>query len=69
MKVLGHVYRRLVDAVVRTSDIVKVDGRNKGRGRLQLILEAVVQKELLISQKAMLSKQLNGDNRFMYPTQ
>lgn len=38
----GHVYCRLVDAVVRKSDMVTVDGSIKRRGRQKLTLEAVV---------------------------
>lgn len=41
----GHVYHGSVDAVVR-SYMVTVDGSSKGRGRLKLTLEAVVQKDL-----------------------
>lgn len=46
MKLFGHVYRRSVDAVVKMSDILMVDGSSKSQGQIQLTLEAVVQKVL-----------------------
>lgn len=40
------VYGRSVNAVVKRSDLVTIDGSTKRRGRLQLSLEVVAQEEL-----------------------
>lgn len=41
-----RVQCRLIDAVVRRSDMVMVDGSIKGRGRPRLTLETVIRKDL-----------------------
>lgn len=42
----GYVYYRSLDAVVRRSDMGRVEGSIKGRGSPKLTSQAVVQKDL-----------------------
>lgn len=42
----GHVYRRSVVAIVRRSDMGRVEGSIMGRGSPKLTLQVVVQKDL-----------------------
>ena len=46
----GHVWRRVINALVRKSDYIQVERRKKGRGRPKIILVKVVKNDVSIKE-------------------
>jgi hypothetical protein len=44
----GHVQRRAINAPVRKSELIQVEGTKKGRGRPKITLIEVVKNDMLI---------------------
>ena len=46
----GHVWRRVINALVRKSDYIQVERRKKGRGRPKITLVKVVKNDVSIKE-------------------
>ena len=47
LKWFEHICRRPIDAIVRKSDMIISNDNTRGRGRLKLILGAVVKNDMI----------------------
>ena len=43
----GHVQRRVINALVRKSELIQMEGTKEGRGRSKIILIEVIKKLLI----------------------
>ena len=46
----GHVWRRVINALVRKSDYIQVERRKKGRGRPKITLVKIVKNDVSIKE-------------------
>ena len=44
----SHVQKRTINAIVRKSELIQVEGTKKGRGRPKITLIKVIKKDMLI---------------------
>ena len=61
----GHVQRRVINAPVRKSELIQVEGMKKGRGRPKIILVQVIKKDMTIKEvtKSMTIDRVEWRNR------
>jgi hypothetical protein len=46
LKLIGHVQRKVINCLVRKSDLIQVKGTKKGRGRPKITLVEIVKNDM-----------------------